>query len=604
MCIPLLTYSNNLSILKTKTMKQQFTTPRTHVLSLVSYTHNLTFFSSKFSRSLFLLLPAILFSQFSFSQAPSINAAAVNDDQIFPSVYFYTAGHVEASIAYDATASSGHLIAFVTDGDGTGYGGFQPEMKAGLTVVDNNGTTNPSYFLAFDGLNYSGGSITAPTVFKNADVALLKYGSNDYRAIITFETDDPVYDSYILELAVSANSTSVVISQPGSLLNGPLFSSGLATSPRIDGDPTANRFAVVSLQGITPTPTFSIYEPSSPSYLPMSLFNNVPSGSTVQFTAMQPDIALGHIAGGGLDPECVISFVDGDPTGSGVAYLMVDYNDYLQNSTNQLSELLASSSTTLYTSMDQYPNYPHICSEEEFTTTNAMRWALEASLVDPAIVAGSGIFPSHMLYLNSDFYYNAPLPAAMFYLDDFSATSIYQEKLGAIDWMNDDGFAAWCNEDASTPHVQQIVGVLEPYTNGYSTWDQIYYNYNILYLTGIDKMQAVSVASDVASGIYVIAELIGGKLIYKVRSIGSTSFKTNDLPLAKNIYPNPCDNILHIYSIAEENISINDIVGKTVFSTKLHEGINAINTSVMHNGNYILKRNNNNSINTLFTVSH
>jgi len=596
MYIPLLAYSNNLSILKTKTMKQPFTTPRTHVLSLVSYAHNLTFLSSKFSRTLFLILFSVLFSQISFAQAPSIYPATANDDMPVPG-YFFSAGHIETSICKCTSSSSGHLIAFVTDGDGTVYSSFTPERKAGLTVTDDNGHFD---FYAFDGASYS--TSPPPTSFRNPDVVLLENGK---KAIITFETDDATNISYILELEINFISpTSIQIVQQSGQLNSPIKYLTAATSPRIDGDYDADRFAVVSIQ--INAPTYSIYEANAGSYAVISATNNISANANlIANTAMLPDISLGHFTGGGTPypPECVVSYVDGDPTGFATANLIVDYQNNTPASSNQLTTTLASSSTTLFTSYDLYPNYPHICSEEEYNSGGSMQWALTESLIDPPNV---GSLPNHILYVHSDYHY-VPNLSALFYLDVYNPTYSDLQGKGTLDWMAQDGFVAWRNEVAS-PNTQQIVGVMNPLSLAptITSWDQVYDNYNVASVTGTDWLQAVSVGrSDAITNLYVVAELFIGKIIYKVRGIGSTGFKPNSISATNNnIYPIPCTNILNIICNEDDQISVTDILGRVIFIINLQKGQNSINTSTLLAGNYFLLSKHNSNLNTLFSVMH
>ena len=575
-------------------MKQQITTPRTQVLSLVSYTRKLAFSSSKFSRTLFLILFSVLFSQISFAQT-TISSASVNDDMPVPG-YYFSAKHIETCVAPCSNCTTAvnvapHLVAFVTDGDGTVYASFTPERKAGLTVTDDMGNFA---FFAFDAATYSGGS---PTVFKNPDVVLLE---DSRTAIVTFETDDATNNSYILELDIVATSSSINISQTSGL-NGPIKNNSFASSPRIDGDYEKDRFAIVTIQNNTAI--YSIYEPDGMgSYLPMVNINDLPAGNPANNTAMLPDISLGHLVGGAQDPECVVSYVDGDPGGSTAAFLIVNYQDITPSFSNQLNYQLPSN--TLFTSYDLYPNYPHICSEEEFTTTGTMQWALAESLVDPSIATNSGLFPNHMLYVHSDYYYQSN-GSALFYLDaSNTTTNTYQQGMGTLDWMSTDGFVAWRHEIAS-PNTQQVVGILAPFSVGFSNWDQVYYNYNVATVTGTDWLQALSIGSESYNiNLYVVAELYIGKIIYKVRQIGTTGFKPNNISITnKYIYPNPCNDILIILADSPEQATIKDIYGSTILNSTLHTGINTVNTSQLGIGNYFLLRKGN-SPNSLFTVSH
>ncbi len=576
-------------------MKKQNTHP-TQALPLVSYTRKLTCFSSKFHRSIFLLLFALLVTQVSFAQSPfTINAASANDDIAVPG-YFFSAGNIETSVCTCTSSSTGHLIAFVTDGDGSVYSSFTPEWKAGLTVTDDNGHFD---FYGFDAVTYSVGS---PTSFRKPDVVLLEDGK---KAIITFETNDATYKSYVLELDISVTSNSVTINLPSGGLADPINISTPSYSPRIDGDFAEDRFAIVSIQGNVPI--YSIYHLNNFGfYVPYSLIDNIPANSiTITNTIMMPDIALGHFTGNGAPypPECVVSYIHGDFTGNGTSDLIVDYQDYQQLIIPQLGlSSIGSGSTTLFTALSTYPNYPHICSEEAFSNSGLMKWALAESLVDPAIATGSGQFLMHMLYVNSDYFYVNP-SVGMFYLDDANMTTDPDlQGKGTLDWMNQDGFVA-CRYEIASPNTQEIVGVMEPYISGYGTWDQVYDNYNVAPVTGSDRLQALSVASDAASGLYVVAEIWIGKVIYKVRNILSTGFKPSDLSAThNNTYPNPCMNSLNITSNANDEIYISDILGRVVLSTSLVKGHNIINTSTLLSGNYILHSNHNSILNTLFSV--
>lgn len=584
-------------------MKKQFTLPTS--LVFFSYTRTLSTFISKLYPSLLLFMFTILFSQVSFAQT-TITSATVNDDLAVPG-YFFSASHIETSVCECTSSGSGHAIAFVTDGTGSVYASFTPEYKAGLTVTDDNGHFD---FYEFGNAAYSAGS---PTTFRNPDVVLLEDGK---KAIITFETNDITYGAYVLELEISISTSYpyVTINLPTTGLRDPLNTTpAFASSPRIDADYAQDRFAIVSIQGNMPV--YSIFKPFMGSYAiynaVSSIYNQPAATAPVSYTAMLPDIALGHVAGS-YEPECVISYIDGDPGGSNPADLFVNYQDYSLSTFNQFHTTLAPgitpSSTTLFTSLDMYPNYPHICSEEEFNGTGAMQWALAESLVDPAIATGSGLFPMHMLYVHSDYYYQSN-NSALLYLDTSNTTTnTYMQGKGTLDWMIGDAFVAWRHEIAS-PNTQQIVGFMNPLTNNppftiSSSWDQVYYNYNVATVTGTDWLQALSVASDATIDLYVVAEIYIGKIIYKVRNRNNTGFKPNNVTINNNtIYPNPCNDILNIYADSQEVVTIKDIYGSTILKTTLHKGSNTVNTSHLGTGIYFLLRKGN-SPNSLFTVSH
>ena len=294
-------------------MKKQNTHP-TQALPLVSYTRKLTCFSSKFHRSIFLLLFALLVTQVSFAQSPfTINAASANDDIAVPG-YFFSAGNIETSVCTCTSSSTGHLIAFVTDGDGTliGTTAASPEMDAGITIADGSGHSVSERFVNFHYNNYY------PSIFRKPDVTLQQDGK---KAIVVFETDITEC-SMILELNINYLTSSPYItitqgyvSSVLMTLAGPL-NNIYSTNPRIDGDQeygSNDRFAVVSAQnnGTNYAPVYSIYEldagngtySNNTSLFPIAVNNQLAWGNPLNFDCINPDIAIGHTSNN--FPECV-----------------------------------------------------------------------------------------------------------------------------------------------------------------------------------------------------------------------------------------------------------------------------------------------------------
>ena len=66
-----------------------------------------------------------------------------------------------------------------------------------------------------------------------------------------------------------------------------------------------------------------------------------------------------------------------------------------------------------------------------------------------------------------------------------------------------------------------------------------------------------------------------------------------------NIYPNPNNGTFTIDTETELNVTIVDVLGKTVYSSKLTNGKNQINLTNLVNGIYIVKAENNGKINTI-----
>lgn len=608
-------------MLKFKTMKKQNTHP-TQALSLVSYTRKLTFFTAKFSHSLFLLLFAILFSQISFAQAPYITNATgsgSSGDLVTSVDYLWNASHLESSICQ--RSGNPPAIAFVYDGTLIGTNAASPEMDAGITIADGSGHSVSERFVNF---HYNAFS---PSIFRKPDVTLQQDGK---KAIVVFETDI-TEGSMILELNITylTSSPYITITQ-GYVLStlitiaAPLNNIN-STNPRIDGDQeygSNDRFAVVSVQYNTNSlqyePKYSIYEYDAVN----GNYSNINSGScpnavnnnsalgTLSYDCINPDIAIGHT--GNNVPECVVSYVDGINTGASNT-LNVNYIDYLGAVSNVLSYPLPSNIF-----WNGFDNATKICSENGFNTpfsTTYMRWAMTMSVIDASNI-GTSTIPNHLLYVNS----NNLTPL---YIDDILASAPYLQDKACIDWMENDAAVAWVHEqNVNTPptQVNQVVAVMNPFINTstgppyyYNYWEQVYTTWNTITpsITTVGSpcdIQATSICSDLdlyaSGGEYVISEISCGKLYYKLRTINATGYKTNTTKMFNtNLYPVPANDILNITATDIENISVHDIYGHILMHSTLHTGTNSINTSDFPTGNYFLVRNGN-SPNNLFSVIH
>lgn len=609
-------------MLKFKTMKKQNTHP-TQALSLVSYTRKLTFFTAKFSHSLFLLLFAILFSQISFAQAPYITNATgsgSSGDLVTSVDYLWNASHLESSICQ--RSGNPPAIAFVYDGTLIGTNAASPEMDAGITIADCAGHSVSERFVNFDYNGYY------PSIFRSPDVTLQQDGK---KAIVVFETDI-TEGSMILELniAYSTSPPYITISQGYVLsvlmtLAGPL-NNIYSTNPRIDGDQeygSNDRFAVVSAQnnGTNYEPIYSIYEydalngtySNNTSLFPIAVSNQLAWGNPLNFDCINPNIAIGHTSNN--IPECVVSYVDGINTNNNNTLVI----DYIVNSSSISNVFSYPLPNDIF--WYGFENATRICSENGTSPTFSsgnMSWAMTMSVIE-ALTIGTSTIPNHLLYVNSN-----SLSPINFYIDDILASAPYLQDKACIDWMEHDAAVAWVHEqDVNTPmtQVNQVVAVMNPLVNTtfgtppyyYNYWEQVYTTYNTITpsITTVGSpcdIQATSICSDLdlyaSGGEYVISEISCGKLYYKLRTINATGYRTNTTKMFNtNLYPVPANDILNITATDIENISVQDIYGHILLRSTLHTGTNTINTSNFPTGNYFLIRTSN-AHNTLFSVSH
>ncbi len=361
-------------------MKKQNTHP-TQALPSISYTRMLTHFSFKFSRSLFLLLFAILFSQVSFAQAPYITNATgsgSSGDLVTSVDYLWNASHLESSICQ--RSGNPPAIAFVYDGTLIGTNAASPEMDAGITITDCAGHSVSERFVNFV---YPG---FYPSIFRKPDVTLQQDGK---KAIVVFETDITEC-SMILELNINYLTSSPYItitqgyvSSVLMTLAGPL-NNIYSTNPRIDGDQeygSNDRFAVVSAQnnGTNYAPVYSIYEldagngtySNNTSLFPIAVNNQLAWGNPLNFDCINPDIAIGHTSNN--FPECVVSYVDASNMNNSNTLVI----DYIVNSSSISNVFSYPLPINIF--WNGFDNATRICSENGNNTpfsTTYMRWAM------------------------------------------------------------------------------------------------------------------------------------------------------------------------------------------------------------------------------------
>ena len=86
-----------------------------------------------------------------------------------------------------------------------------------------------------------------------------------------------------------------------------------------------------------------------------------------------------------------------------------------------------------------------------------------------------------------------------------------------------------------------------------------------------------------ASSTWEVAEV-------QIYGIGYTSVAENAATLV-NIYPNPAENSVNIVAENDANVQIIDMVGRTVMSIDVVEGVNTVSVADLESGVYFVRMN-------------
>jgi len=421
------------------------------------------------------------------------------------------------------------LIAFINDKGSSGEELTLTVIDRGYNITDQFSIKPPDVKAALNAQGFTNDI----ELLSNPDITLVHdpLNTTSVSAMRVFDTYDQTYNlgSILMEVVITLpNPSTFTFTTYDFTLNPTLlcrpvsfdaFSASFSKSPRIDGDPTFNRFGIVSLQEIGTSGLFrtytSYYEYNSTYYDFSSGYENIPSSIVVSNqNQVMPDIAVSNEINSG-DMESVVSYIDEEPT---VSFPVINVYTMPAGSTTPFITFTDNFYISSKTAVNSQLNYPRICGETEFDnlgTTFNMRWSLTASNRDQSMTSS---IPVHLMNVHSDLNY-------VTYLDNPSPSTYGKSYhwLPALDWMVDagDAFVAVHSYVDNPSYFNDVYGIMNPvYPLGMTT----YVDWYQINTASAGSKNMVAVASNPIFDGYIVAWYGANKIYYKINSTSSTSY--------------------------------------------------------------------------------